>query len=220
MEKQVKSIIPATLPIRIKKGFSMLKFRQLFRWIPRLKEWRFRDFQSKGGRKMKTLQSTKILCLALVCMLLMATALPALAVSNSETLAKNGDVYYVIASSLNVRKTSTARTSSNIITSLRKGAKVTFLREQNGWWYVKYNNSRYGYVDKQYLTRSNAPKVGNYKVTATSLVIRSFPRSTSPRYSTYGKNTVIKILQLNGDWGRVSYKGREGWVALKYLKKA
>ena len=33
------------------------------------------------------------------------------------------------------------------------------------------------------------------------------------------KKAKVKILQLNGDWCRINYKGHEGWIAAKYLKK-
>ena len=172
----------------------------------------------EGDRKMKKSNWFKrIVCAALVCVMLVMTALPALAVGGSSTLAKKGDKYYVVASALHVR--SGAYMGNNIIRSIKKGTSVTFQREKNGWWYVRYGSGKYGWVDKQFLTRSNVRKTGTYKTTA-ALNVRSFPSGSASKRGTLKKGAKIKILQLNGDWCRINYKGKEGWVAAKYLKKA
>ena len=73
----------------------------------------------------------RIVCVMLVCMMLVATALPAMAVGHSSTLAKKGDKYYVIASALNVR--TSAEMDNNVKTSIKRGKKVEFRYEKNGW---------------------------------------------------------------------------------------
>ena len=172
---------------------------------------------AEGDRVMKAMNWMKrIVCLMLVCVMLVATALPALAVGHSSTLAKKGDKYYVIASGLHVRKS--AEMGDNIKTSIKKGKKVEFRYEENGWWYVKYGSGKYGFVDKQYLTRANVRKKGTYRTTAY-LNVRSFPRDDAKILGTLKKKAKVKILQLNGDWCRINYKGHEGWIAAKYLKK-
>jgi uncharacterized protein YgiM (DUF1202 family) len=158
----------------------------------------------------------RLVCVTLALMMMTVAIMPALAVGHSSTLAKKGDNYIVIAKGLNVR--SGAGTNYSIITSIKKGTKVVFQKEKNGWWYIQYPKNKYGYVDKQYLTRSNVSKTGTYKTTS-NLNVRSFPRTDAGIYGSYKKNTKIKVLQLNGDWCRVNYNGKEGWVASKYLKK-
>ena len=166
---------------------------------------------------MKTAKWMKrIVCGLLVCITLVMTALPAMAVGHSQTLAKKGDAYYVVASGLHLR--SSAKMDDNIKTTLKKGKKVYFRKVVNGWWYVKYGSGKYGYVDKQYLTRYNARKKGTYKTTGY-LNVRSFPSSSSKVRGVLKKGKKIKVLQLNGDWCRINYGGKEGWVASKYLKK-
>ena len=147
----------------------------------------------------------------------MAIAAPALAVSGSETLAKKGDSYYVIASRLNVRYG--PGTDYSVRTSIPRGRKVYFQKERYGWWYVRYTSSgRYGWVDKQYLTRYNARYTGTYKTTAR-LNVRTFPSTDYRIRGTLKKGARIRVLQLNGDWCRINYNGYTGWVAAKYLKK-
>ena len=166
---------------------------------------------------MKANWLKKSLCALLVVVTLIAMAAPALAVGGSSTLAKKGDGYYVVASALHVR--SSAGMGDNIIRSIKKGTKVVFVSEKNGWWRVKYASGKYGYVDKQFLTRKNVPKTGTYKTTA-KLSVRSAPKTYASKYGTLKKGAKIKVKELNGDWVRITYSGKVAWVAAKYLKKA
>ena len=166
---------------------------------------------------MKAMNGIKrIVCALLVCMILVATMLPAMAEGHSSTLAKKGDTYYVVASGLHVR--TSAEMGDNIKTSIKRGKKVTFRYEKNGWWYVRYGNGKYGFVDKQYLTRYNVRKKGTYR-TSGRLNVRTYPRTDHTIIGTLKKGAKIKVLQLNGDWCRINYKGREGWIAAKFLRK-
>lgn len=61
--------------------------------------------------------------------------------------AKSGTVYN--CSSLNVRSENTA--SSNLITSITAGTKVTILKESNGWYYVKLSDGTKGWVSGKYI---------------------------------------------------------------------
>lgn len=158
----------------------------------------------------------RFVCAVLACAVLVATAIPGVAEGRSTTLAKKGDVYYVVASGLNVR--TSAEYIDNIKTSIKKGTKVTFDSELNGWWYVRYGSGKYGWVDKQFLTRSNVRKKGTYK-TRGYLNVRDYPRTDAAILGVLKKGAKVKILQLNGDWCRINYKGYEGWIAAKYLKK-
>ena len=166
---------------------------------------------------MKAMNGIKrIVCALLVCMILVATMLPAMAEGHSSTLAKKGDTYYVVASGLHVR--TSAEMGDNIKTSIGRGTKVTFRYERNGWWYVRYGSGRYGYVDKQFLTRYNVKRKGTYRTTGY-LNVRTYPRTDYRILGTLKKGAKVRILQLNGDWCRINYKGHEGWIASKYLRK-
>lgn len=167
---------------------------------------------------MKAMNWTKrILCALLACAMLIAIAIPGFAEGHSSTLAHKGDTYYVVASGLNVR-TSAEYIDTNIRTSIKRGTKVTFRRELNGWWYVRYGSGKYGWVDKQFLTRANVRRKGTYRTTGY-LNVRNYPRTDAKRLGTLKRGAKVKILQLNGDWCRINYKGSEGWIAAKFLKK-
>lgn len=158
----------------------------------------------------------RMVCVLLVFLTLAASLVPALAEGRSTTLAKKGDTYYVVASGLHVR-TSPEMTDDNIRTSIKKGTKVTFQYERYGWWYVRYGNGKYGYVDKQFLTRYNVRKKGTY-TTKAYLNVRSYPRTDASKLGTLKKGRKVKVLQLNGDWCRINFQGYEGWIASKYLR--
>ena len=164
----------------------------------------------KAGRWFR-----RALC-GLLAMLLLAGSVPALAVGQSSTLAKKGDVYYVAVKGLHVH--STAEMSDNVIASLKKGAKIQFGYETAGWWFVRYSKYGTGFVDKQFLTRKNVPKVGRYKTTAR-LNVRAVPKTWGKKLGTLRKGAKLKVIQLNGDWVYIYYKGHFGWVAAKYLKR-
>lgn len=165
---------------------------------------------------MKKNWMKKALLLALVAMLLLSTTVSALAVGRSTTLAKKGARYIVYCNRLNFR--AGASIDSTVRKVLRKGTKVTFLKDVRGWWYVKLSNGSKGYVDKQYLTPKHVPKPGWY-ITTQKLNLRAAPRSGAKLLKTIKKYASIKIDAVNGDWGHVKYSGKSGWVALKYVER-
>ena len=158
----------------------------------------------------------RITCVLLAAITLLLMTAPALAVGQSSTLAKKGDVYYVVANGLHVR--SSASIGDNIVRTIKKNTKVVFVSEKNGWWRISVSGKKIGYVDKQFLTRSNVRKTGTYKTTA-ALNVRSAPKSYALKLGTLKKGKSVKVVHLNGDWVQIKYNGGYAWVAAKYLKK-
>ena len=158
----------------------------------------------------------RILCMAMVVMLLTGLATSALAVGRSSTHAKKGDQYYVVCSRLNVR--SGAGMGYSIKGTAKRGSKLTFQYASSGWWYVKFSNGLTGFIDKQFVTPVSVPKATTYKTTA-KLMVRSKPKTSAKGLGTLKKGAKVTVLQLNGDWVRISYKGKTGWIRNKYLKK-
>ena len=160
----------------------------------------------------------RFLSAVMVLVALTAMTLPAQAIGQSGTLAKYGDIYYVACSSrLNVR--SGPGLQYPVVAKASRGSKVAYGSTTAGWWRVKLPNGTIGWVDKQFLSRSPIKTTGKYVVTAKSLVVRNFPRTTARAIGKLKKGATVNLVHLNGDWGKISVNGREGWVALKYLKK-
>lgn len=154
-------------------------------------------------------------CLLMIVMLL-AQSMPALAVSGSSSMASSGSKYVVTASYLNFR-TGPGR-NYGLAGSLKRGATVTYMGAENGWWKVRTSAGKIGYVDRQFLTPSSTSKTGSYFVNASKLRIRQKPNTSSRVVGTVAKGTMVSISVLNGDWGYLNGgAGVRGWVALKYL---
>ena len=152
----------------------------------------------------------------LVVVLLAAYAVPAMAVGQSTTLAKKGACYIVAVHGVNIR--SGPGMEYSILGVAKHGKKVYFDHVKNGWWYVTDGKGHYGWVDKQYLTTTNAVKKGNY-VTKAKLNVRDYPKTSAKRITTLKKGAKVKLLYHNGDWAYIYSNGYYGYVACKYLKK-
>ena len=163
-------------------------------------------------------RARRLMCALLVALTLCASLpMTALAVSGSSTLADSGDQYIVTANSLNMR--AGAGKDYLVIKHLRRGTKVTYVSEKNGWWRVRLAGGTTGYVDKQYLTPVSADQSGSYTVSVSKLCMRATPNTKSRRLAKLSRGTVLYVSKLNGDWGYVTHGGQSGWVAMKYLTK-
>lgn len=64
---------------------------------------------------------------------------------------------------------------------------------------------------------SNVYKSGNYKITASSLRVRSGPgTSYGSVASAIPNGTVVNVTNISGDWGKVTYNNVTGWICLLY----
>ncbi len=160
-----------------------------------------------------------LMCLVLA-VLMLAVQLPAqAAVAGSTTLAKYGENYVVNASRLNVR--SGPGMEYSVITGIKRGETVTYIKNSDSWWRVQLSDGRYGYVDRKYLAPVCVSKTGRYFVMADKLCIRKNPTTSSGIRGIVTRGTMVTITQLNGDWGYVSSgAGATGWVALRYLSSS
>jgi uncharacterized protein YgiM (DUF1202 family) len=74
------------------------------------------------------------------------------------------------------------------------------------------------------VTTPNVPlyPTGLYTVATESsnLNLRSGPGSEFPTINSIPKGTVLTVVEVQGDWGRVDYKTTIGWVNMKYMKAA
>ena len=159
----------------------------------------------------------RLLCALLAALLLSAAVVPALAVGQSTTLAKFGDKYIVRVKKLNVR--SGPGIGYRVTKHAKKGQNVTYLGKSKGWWLVELPSGKLGWVDKQYLTRSNMPRSGIYVSTTKKVKVYKSPKTSAKKLGSLKKGTSVYLDYLNGDWGLIYYNGRSGWVPLKYLRK-
>ena len=141
---------------------------------------------------------------------------------SSRYLKKVTKVYTTTAN-LNLR--TKASTSSAIVTTIPKGKTVTYVSKSGSWYKVKYG-SKSGYVSSKYIKASSsssntssqtAIKATKFKTTA-NLYLRSKASTSSSSYLLIPKGKVVTATAKSGNWYKVSYGGKTGWVSGTYLK--
>lgn len=145
--------------------------------------------------------------------LLSLFAAPFGASAASET-SKAGRVA-TASTALNVRRS--ASSSSEVISSLYKGNYVTLMWRSGDWWYVEFDDGKYGYCHSDYIdTVSATAKV--VKTASGSLNVRSGAGTSYSRIGSLPSGEVVLVLWTTGDWSRILYNGTKlGYVSSKYL---
>ena len=147
-----------------------------------------------------------------------------------EATIKTGTVN---ASALNVR--SSASTSSSIIGSLNRGAKVEIVSTSNGWHKIKYKNG-YGYVSADYIKvdSQNTSKPENKPeqkpdvkpeattktgtVNASVLNVRSGASTSSSVIGSLNRGAKVEIVSTSNGWHKIKFKNGYGYVSADYIK--
>ena len=137
----------------------------------------------------------------------------------------------VTAGSLNVRQS--ANSSSKVVSTLKKGDKVTIVAEQKdangntwgqisgkGWIFLKYTQKTSTKTDDN---AGSAVSEYTVKVTANSLNIRKSAGKNSATQGTLSKNDKVTIVAEQKDsrgvvWGKLS--NGKGWINLNFTTKA
>ncbi|HWR24082.1 MAG TPA: SH3 domain-containing protein [Feifaniaceae bacterium] len=115
-----------------------------------------------------------------------------------------------------------------IISSLKKGETVQYLGDSGNWAMVLHKN-RIGFVFSKYLTRPTtgggggstpAPTPTEYRVATTAVNVRTGPSSVKyPAMGYLDKGESVQYLGASGDWSKVLFYGKVGYVYSKYLVK-
>ena len=119
---------------------------------------------------------------------------------------------------------------------LKQCTEVGVSYEQGDWYLIKYNG-KFGYVQKQYISKTKISEISNpdpiiddiHTVKWTGIVntkngtlnVRIQP-STSAKtcsFSPLRKGTEIGICHQDGDWYLIKYNGKYGYVYSSYIKK-
>ena len=139
----------------------------------------------------------------------------------------------VNASALNVR--SGASTSSSVIGSLNRGAKVEIVSTSNGWHKIKYKNG-YGYVSADYIKVDSSntvkpetkpeekpdakPEVTTKTgtVNASSLNVRSGASTKNSVIGSLSRGAKVEIVSTSNGWHKIKFKNGYGYVSADYIK--
>ncbi|MDM5186919.1 SH3 domain-containing protein [Bacillus sp. DX4.1] len=130
----------------------------------------------------------------------------------------------ITATSLRVR--SEANTSSAILGNLKQGEKVTILGKANGWAKISYKGKE-GYISLEFVkieAGNQGEKPGENvteesgTITATSLRVRSEANTSSAILGNLKQGEKVTILGKTNGWAKISYKGKEGYISLEFVK--
>ena len=151
----------------------------------------------------------KVLCLALIATLLIATAMPAFASS------PNGA--YVVTDTGGARLIVHDKPWGNEVTRLKPGTVVVYKSKKSGWWKVAFYGGS-GYVDPRYLTSVTSLPSAKYKA-VKKLPVYAKAKSSSAYLGTLKTTKKVRIVAKSNSWVRISLSGHYGWVSAKYLRR-
>lgn len=119
---------------------------------------------------------------------------------------------------------------------LKQGTEIGVSYEQGDWYLIKYNG-KFGYVQKQYISKTKISEVSNpdpvtddiHTVKWTGVVntnggtlnVRLQPTTSAKTcsFSPLRKGTEVGVCHQNGDWYLIKYNGKYGYVYSSYIKK-
>lgn len=116
---------------------------------------------------------------------------------------------------------------------LKHGVEVGVSYENGDWYLIKYDG-KFGYVQKQYISKTAVSELSNpdpvideihrikWKgvVTADLLNVRTQPNETASKcsFSPLRKDVVVGVCHKDGNYFLVKYNGKYGWVLASYIK--
>jgi len=111
---------------------------------------------------------------------------------------------------------------------LRRGDFVTVTEFPNAAWAkVRVGDGHEGYVSTSYiakmtteekLSEEKARYQGQYYVNFTFLNVRSAPTNQGDKLGELLKNAIVTPIAVQGEWARIRFGDREGFVSMEYLR--
>ncbi|WP_138859051.1 SH3 domain-containing protein [Exiguobacterium mexicanum] len=130
-------------------------------------------------------------------------------------------VTYKTKENLNLR--SAASWSGKILLTIPKNKEVTYVSKSGSWYRVTYNGKT-GYVASSYLTEVKptsskpvAPTAKKYYYTTANLNLRDKNSLSGKVMTTILTDKQVEFVSAHGDWYKVKYDGKVGYVSKKYL---
>ncbi len=153
----------------------------------------------------------------------------------SGTITAGNQVKITAAVAVNMR--SGAGTSYTVVGTIPKGKIVTVTEASNGWFRTEYNGKTGWFVGQYCEKYADAPADtpvtpdppaatpafkadDQVKVTAADAVnLRSGSGTSFDVIDIIPNGAVLTVAEVSGDWLRVAYNGRIGWISSRYCIK-
>ncbi len=170
--------------------------------------------QTLSERKKEDNMKKKITSLIILAAVLLSFAVNPLAAS-AATANSTARRVATSSGSLNVRRS--ASTSSEIVSSLYKGSYLTLMWQSGDWWYVEFDDGKYGYCHSDYIQTVSAT-AKTVKTASGNLNVRSGAGTSYSRIDSLPNGEVVLVLWTSGDFSRILYNGTKlGYVSSAYL---
>lgn len=127
----------------------------------------------------------------------------------------------------NVNMRSAMTTTAPIVTTIPKGATVTYVSTHGatGSWFKVTYGGKTGYVAQRYFTLSGGgtvtPQANATHTTVNNTSMHSSMISTAPVLVTIPKGASVTLVSTHGatgSWAKVTYAGKTGYVAMRNLQ--
>lgn len=105
-------------------------------------------------------------------------------------------------------------------TKLTVGKEKNYCSSQSFYGYIYVLNTSSSSTSSSSKT-TKTTKTGTYKTNTGSdwLNLRKSASTSSSIIGIIPNGTKLKVTSVSGSWGKTTYKGKTGWVALQYCKK-
>ena len=129
----------------------------------------------------------------------------------------------VVNSKTGLKCRTSASYSGKYVGALNYGAKVTIMKESNGWYYVS-GSSGWGqlknvWILAEYVTVTSTGTTSVLTKTTTGYLNYRTGRGTSyPIIGVIPKGTTVQVSDLKNNWYKVVYNGKTGYASATYLK--
>ncbi|MGL5328389.1 MAG: SH3 domain-containing protein [Peptostreptococcaceae bacterium] len=128
----------------------------------------------------------------------------------------------VTADKLNVRSTPGA--NDEVLFTVEKNEKVLILELSKGWYKIKNNDDKEGWVSSMYISITEDTKsesrATSYKekvVNDNGLNVRSGAGTSYRVIGSLNKGTKVNVISESNGWSKIDFDGRIGYVSSKYL---
>lgn len=130
--------------------------------------------------------------------------------NGGSTAGSNGSV-----KGSDVRMRSGPGTNYSILGTYQNGTPLTVTGTENGWSKVTVGGMS-GYIRSDYVSGGGADSKTGY-IKGTGVRMRSGASTTSSILGVYNTGTEMTITGESGNWYKVSYSGKDGYVCKDYM---